>query len=222
LILPAADSHPEELSIAAVFAFENRQLINEKFADFMTNIHYKMLKNGVDIEKFRFFVVALFRPRDCIPPLPTNLTKIFEAITHHGLWDSLHYSPLVRIVREFGAGDPEMKAWIENYKKDVRSYSLLTRIDDHIMSELVTCAATPAAKGAKYDPRYCHPVERITYLGDHILHYFTEVWGMLSGHFLLPDSPPTALLDYVRSGCGVYKEEVAKETTEVSSRYTLL
>ena len=207
--------------MAAVFAFENRQLINEKFADFITKVHFKMLENGVDIEKFRFFVVALFYPGDCIPPLPTDLTKIFEAITYHGLWDSLHYSPLVRIVQEFGAGDPEMKAWIKNYKKDVRSFILLTKMED-IVSEFVTSAETPAAKRAKYDPRYCHPVEWITDFGDHILHYFTEVWRMFSGHFLLPDSPPTALLDYVRSWCGVYKEEVAKETTEVSSRYTLL
>ena len=52
LILPAADSHQEELGTAAVFAFENRQVINEKFAVFLMNVRDKMLKNGVDIEKF--------------------------------------------------------------------------------------------------------------------------------------------------------------------------
>jgi len=197
LILPAADSHQEEQGTAAAFAFENRQIINEKFAVLVMNVLDKMLKNGVDIEKFWLFVVSLFPPGDFIPPLPTNLTEIFEAITHHGLWDSLHYSPLVRIVREFGAGDPEMKAWIENYKKDLRSYALLTKIEDYIVSELVTCAETPAAKEAKYDPRYCRPVEWKTDFDDHTLHYFTEVWE-------------------------INKEEVAKETTEVSSMYTLL
>ena len=258
VILPAANSH-QELGPAAVFAFENRQVINEKFADFLMNVRDKMMKNGVDVEKFWLFVVALFPPGDCIPPLPTNLSKIFEAITHHGLWDSLHYSPLVRIVRNFGGSDPEMKVWIENYKKDLRSYTLLTKIEDYIVSELVTSAEPPPTKKAKYDPRYCCPVEWKTDFDDHSLHYLAEVWEMFSDRFLLPDSPPTALLDRVRIGCVsvvwlvpsylipqllkrvkvdtnffqkhhilkvtvggdvVYEEEVAKETTEVSSMYT--
>jgi len=201
LILPAADSHPEELGIAAVFAFENRQAINEKFAVFLMNVCDKMLKNGVDIKKFRLFVVALFPPGDCIPPLPTDLSKIFEAITHHGLWDSFHYTPLMQIIRNFGAGDPEMKAWIKNYKKDMRSYTLLTKIEDYIVSEIVTFAEPPPAKKAKYDPRYCCPVEWKTEFDDSTLRYLTDVWEMFSDRYLLPDSPPSALLDRVRSGC---------------------
>ena len=132
MILPAADSYQEGLSKAAVFAIENRQAINGKFADLLTNVCSKMLKKGVDIEKFLLFVAALFPPGDCIPSPPTNLTQVFDAITHHGLWDSLHYSPLVRIVRKFGAGDPEMEAWIQDYKKDLRSYTLLTTVEDCI------------------------------------------------------------------------------------------
>ena len=217
-----------------------------------------MLKNGVDIDEFRLFVAALFHPGHCIPSPPTNLTEVFNAITHHGLWDSLHYSPLVRIVRKFGAGDPEMETWIQNYKKDLRSYALLTKVEDCIDSELVTFAEPPPTKKAKYDPRYCRPVEMKTDFDDHSLQYLTEVWEMFSDRYLLPDSPPTALLDRVRRGCVsvvwlvpsylipqllngvqvdtnffrkhcilkvtvgadvVYEEEVAKDTTEVSSMY---
>ena len=215
-----------------------------------------MLKNGVDIEKFRLFVATLFPPGDCIPQLPTSLTAVFEAITHHGLWDSLHYSPLVRIGRNFGAGDSEMEAWIQNYKKDLKSYTLLTTVEDCIESELVASAEPPPAKRAKCDPRCCCPVEWKTDFVDHTLHYLTDVWEMFSDRYLLPDSPPTALLDRVRRGCisvvwlvpsylipqllkivqddttffqkhrilkvtvrgeVVYEEEVAGETTEVSS-----
>jgi len=189
------------MSKAAAFAFENRQAINEKFAVFLTNVCDKMLKNGVDIEKFRLFVVALFPPGDCIPPLPTNLTKIFEAITHHGLWDSLHYSPLVRIVRNFGAGDPEMKAWIQNYKKDLKAYNIVASIEDYIEHNLDTCTDQSRVDCAKYDPRYNCPVEWKTNFVDHSLQFFTDVWEMFSDRYLLPDSPPTALLDRVRKGC---------------------
>ena len=244
------------MSKAVVFAIENRQAINEKFADLLTNVCNKMFKNGVDIKTFRLFVVALFPPGDCIPPLPTNLTEVFDAITHHGLWDSLHYSPLVRLVRKFGTSDPEMEAWIQNYKKDLRSYALLTTVEDCIESELVASAESPPAKRAKYDPRYCCPVEWKTDFVVHTLHYLTDVWEMFSDHYLFPDPPPTALLDRVHRGCisvvwlvpsyliplllkivqvdtiffrnhrilkvtvggeVVYEEEVAGETTEVSS-----
>ena len=179
-----------------------------------------MVENRVDIENFLLFVAALFPPGDCIPPLPTNLTKVFEAITHHGLWDSFHYSPLVRIIRKFGAGDREMEAWIQDYQKDLRSYTLLTTVED---CELVTSAEPPPAERAKYDPRYCRPVEWKTDFDDHTLHYLTDVWELFSDRYLLPDSPPTALLDRIRRGCNrvmgevVYEEEVAGETIEVSS-----
>ena len=95
--LPTADSHQKELSKAAAFTFENRQAINKKFVELLTNVCRRMLQIGVDVEELRLFVVALFPPGDCIPPLPTSVTKVFEAITHHGLWDSLHYSPLVQM-----------------------------------------------------------------------------------------------------------------------------
>ena len=36
---------------------------------------------------------------------------------------------------------------------------------------------------------------------NHSLQYLAEVWEMFSSHYLLPDSPPTTLLDRVRKGC---------------------
>lgn len=124
LILPAADSHQEELSKTAI---ENWQAINKKFECLLTNVCNKMVTNGVNIQEFLLFVTALFHPGDCIPPSPSGFTEVFEAISHHCLWDSFHYTPLVRIVRKFGATDPEMKAWIQVYKRDVKAYTLSNR-----------------------------------------------------------------------------------------------
>lgn len=84
-----------EQSKAAIFAHENRQAIKVRFADFQTKVCDKLLKNGVSIERFRLFVKNQFPPGDCIPPPPASLTEIFEAITHHHLWNYFHYSPLV-------------------------------------------------------------------------------------------------------------------------------
>ena len=198
-----AVSPKENLSKAAVFVTENRQAIKSKFAVFQTNVCEKFEQIGVDIRKFRQYVAIQFSPGDCIPSSPTSLMEIFDAITHHELWDYFHYSPLVRIIQKFGAGDPEMKAWIKEYRKDLRSYKLVTTVADCIESECDPSAARSSPEKAKDDPRYFTPVEWKT---DHefvkySLQYLTDVWEMFSSHYLLPDSPPTALLDRVRKGC---------------------
>ena len=189
------------LSKSAAFAIENRLAINGKFGHLLMKVCDKMIKNGVNIKEFRFFVVALFPPGDCIPQFPADLTEVFEAITHHGLWDSIHYSPLVRIIRMFGAGDPEMEAWIREYRKDLRAYTIVTTIEDCIEYHLDTSTGQSQVDSAKYDPRYNCPVDWKTDYVDHSLQHLTDVWEMFSEQYLVPDSPPTALLDRVRKGC---------------------
>ena len=196
----AVASGHQELSKAAVFAHENRQAIMDRFADFQKNVCSKLLKNGVDTEEFRLYVISRFPPGECIPPPPANLMEVFKAITYHGLWDCYHYSPLVQIAKRFGAGDAEIEGWIQTYKKDMKAYSIVAKLEDYIESDL-DVTAPPAAKRAKYDPRYFTPVEWKTEFIDHSLQYLTEVWELFSSHYLMPDSPPTALLDSVREGC---------------------
>ena len=198
LLSTAATTH--ELSKAVVFARENRQAITAKFAAFQTKVCNKLFKNGVNTKDFRLFVRNQFPPGDCIPRSPTSLTEVFEAITHHRLWDFFHYSPLVQIVQTFGANDPEMECWVQTYQKDLKSYQLVTTVEDYIDAHF-DVADLPPASCAKYDPRYYTPVEWKTEFMDHSLHYLTEVWKLFSSHYLVPDSPPTALLERVHRGC---------------------
>ena len=188
-------------SKAAVFARENRQAIMDKFADFQRKVCSKLVKNGVDAEEVRLFVTNQFPPGDCIPPPPANLTEMFKAITQHGLWDYFHYSPLVRITKAFAAGDHEMEGWVQTYKQDLKAHSLVTTVEDYIEADL-DIVDSPPTKRAKYDPHYCTPVEwKMNFPVNHSLQYVTEVWELFSSHYLVPDSPPTALLDRVRRGC---------------------
>ena len=160
----------------------------------------KLFKNGVNIKQFRMFVKNQFPPGDCIPPPPASFTEIFEAITSNGLWDYLHYSPLVHIVQQFGADDPEMKSWVQTYKQDLKAYSFVTTLEDFIDAD-TDIADPPPAKRAKHDPHYYCPVEWKTNFVDHTLQYLTEVWELFSFRYLVPDSPPTALLERVCKGC---------------------
>ena len=189
-----------ELSMATIFARENQEAIAAKFADFQTKVCDKLSKKGVDIEQFLLFVKNQFPPGDCIPPHPARLTEIFQAITHHRLWDCLHYSPLVRIAEKFGEDDSEMKGWVQTYKNDLKAYRLLTTVEDYIEAHL-DVADTPPVKRAKYDPHYYQPVEWKTKFMDHSLQYLADVWEKFSALYLIPDSPPTAMLDRVREGC---------------------
>ena len=188
-----------EQSKAAVFARENRQAIKARFADFQIKVCKKLLENEVSIEQFRLFVKSQFPP-SCIPPPPASLTEIFEAITDHGLWDYFHYSPLVRIAKEFGAGDHEIEGWVQTYKKDLKAYQIVAKVEDSIETDLDT-TDPPQAKRAKYDPRYYQPVEWKTNFVDRSLQHLADVWEMFSSHYLIPDSPPTAMIDRVRRGC---------------------
>ena len=199
--LSAADSHRGERDRAAVFASENRQAINGKFATFVKDVCKKLATAGVDLREFRVFVANLFPPGNVIPQFPTDLTEVFEAITHHGLWDCLHYSPLVQIVQNFGASDPEMKAWIMKYKKDLKAYTIVAKIEDHIDFDLDTCIDQSRVSIAKNNPESNCPVEWKTDFIDHSLQHLIDVWEIFSVQYLVPDSPPTALLDRVRTGC---------------------
>ena len=194
----AATTH--ELSKAVVFAHENRQAITAKFADFQTKVCNKLFKTGVDTKEFRLFVRNQFPPGNCIPPPPAGLMEVFEAITQHGLWDYFHYSPLVQIAKKFGADDPEIEGWVQTYMKDLKAYNLVTTVEEYIETDL-EIADLPPAKRARYDPRYYTPVEWKTKFMDHSLQYLTEVWELFSSHYLVPDCPPTTLLDRVRRGC---------------------
>jgi len=188
-----------EVSKAVVFSHENQQAIMDKFADFQTRVCDKLVKNGVDTQQVRLFVMNQFPPGDCIPPPLASLTEIFEAITHHRLWNFFHYSPLVRIAKRFGANDDEVEGWVNTYKQDLKAYFLVAKVEDYIEADLDN-ADTPA-NSAKYDIRYYTPVEWKTKFVDHSLQYLAEVWELFSSHYLVPDSPPTALLEHIRRGC---------------------
>ena len=188
----------QELSKPAFFASENHQTILGKFADFQTNVCNKLFTNGVDAEQVRLYVESRFSPIDCIPPPPADLKDIFGAITRHRLWDYFHCSPLIQIAEKFGANDSEIKVWVQTYKKDLKAYSMVAKVKDYIEEDLLV-ADTPPIKRAKYENH--SPVEWKTKFLDHSLQYLTDVWESFSYHYLVPDSPPTALLDRVRRGC---------------------
>ena len=144
-----------------------------------------MTQNGVDVEDFRFFAITSFPPGDVIPLPPTSSSDIFTAITHHHLWDYIHYSPLERIVNKFGADDPEMVRWVQSYKEDFSSYISTIQIQDYIDPNPTTRCSL----------HYCCPVEWKITFANNTLQYLYDVWGKFSAQYLEPDPPSTSLLE---------------------------
>ena len=66
------------------------------------------------------------------------------------MWDYFHYSTLVRTVRRIGANDTEMESWVQYYMKDLKSFFLVTEVEEFIDADLIT-DDLPPAKRAKYD-----------------------------------------------------------------------
>ena len=85
---------------------------------------------------------------------------------------------------------------MQTYKQDLKAYQLVTTVEDYI-----DITDTTLANRARCDPRYYTPVEWKTNFIDHSLQYLAEVCELFSSHYLMPDSPPTALLERVRRGC---------------------
>jgi len=85
----------------------------------------------------------------------------------------------------------------------VKAYAIVASIEEYVESNLATwqCTDQSEVDKAKHDPCYNCPVEWKTHFLDHSLQHLTDVWEMFSNHYLVPDSPPTALLDRVRKGC---------------------
>ena len=111
----------------------------------------RLSKKRVSNRQFRLFLKNQFPPGEFIPPPPASLTEIFEAITSHGLWDFLHYSPLVHIIQKFGGNDLEMEGWMQNYSKDLKEFSVVTTVEEYSEADLKNVANPSLAKRTKYD-----------------------------------------------------------------------
>ena len=205
----AATSGHQELSKATAFVHANHQTIRNKFADFQAKVCNKLLKKGVNSEIFQLFVISQFPPGKCILQSSASLTNMFEAITHQGLWDYFHYSPLVQIVKKFCANDHEMQSCVQTYKEDLKSFSIVTTVEAYIEADLDV--ADPPENRTKYNPLYYRPVGWGSEHIHHTLQYLDDVWELFSdGQYLVPDSPPTVIRDRICKSLGIHYEEITE------------
>ena len=69
------------------------------------------------------FVKKLFKPS-------ANISEMFETLTMEGTWGFMNYYLLESIIKQYG--DDRTKEMMEQYKRDLTGYLLVTKIQDHL------------------------------------------------------------------------------------------
>ena len=180
---------------------QNLIKIQQSFAKLLKAVAENLKSKELDLEVFRFFVVALFPPGRCIPQ-SSKVVEIFEAVTTNGLWSYWHYTPVEKIVAEYAPNDDEMKGLLDKYKKELSGYKVMTKIADVIELYKIDEFADPSRRlTVAYDPAYLQrlSLKLKTRVTDKSLEYVDELWISLAEYFLLPSL--SVLLENIRSGC---------------------
>ena len=180
--------------------------IKQSFASLLKNVAVKFKsKQELDLEVFRFFIVNLFPPGECIPQ-SSNVVTIFEAVSRNGLWSYWHYTPVEKIVKEYAPEDDEMKGWLVNYKRELCGFKATTKIADAIEvygSNIEEFEEGDRSKSIvlSHDQNYLRKlsVKLKTPVTEKTLEYVDDLWLSLAEYFLLPAL--SALLDNIKRGC---------------------
>lgn len=180
---------------------QNLIKIQQSFAKLLKAVAENLKSKELDLEVFRFFVVALFPPGRCIPQ-SSKVVEIFEAVTANELWSYWHYTPVEKIVAEYAPNDDEMKSLLDKYKKELSGYKAMTKIADVIKLYKIDEFADPSRRlTVAHDPAYLQrlSLKLKTRVTDKSLEYVDELWVSLAEYFLLPSL--SVLLENIRSGC---------------------
>jgi len=134
--------------------------------------------------------------RKLLKPSAT-ISEMFETLTVEGAWDYLNYYPLECIIEKFG--NESTKKRMEQYKRDLTGYTLMTAIKDHLDAvdmEHPTHRILPIPQEKLFFILSCKVKANIT---NHSLRYVRDVWRSLAERFQLP--MPALLLHKIAKGC---------------------
>ena len=191
------DIQEENVQIAQ----RNKQAIDVKFATLLMKTCRKLGGRQINMEDLHVFLTPFGK---CIPK-SSSIHEIFEAITHHKLWDYWNYYLLEGIVQAFAADDQEITSWIETYRQDLQSYKVMTKLIDHIATAdfvpTVGESLSDEERPARYDKQYYQELslKLETNFTDHSLKYIDELWAKFANLYGIP--PRVVLLDRIHKGC---------------------
>jgi len=195
--------------VADAVARRNLIVIRGKWGDLVAHtdevLQEKLGKNEITNNRFRHVLGNLYScegkmngnqfVRELLRTSAT-ISEMFETLTVEGAWDFLNYYPLECIIEKFG--NDSTRKMMEQYKRDLTGYTLMTAIKDHLDAigmRHPTCRI-PMSQEYLFFRLSCKVKAKIT---NHSLQYVRDVWVSLAERFSLPML--TLLLHKIAKGC---------------------
>ena len=152
------------------------------------------------LRNFSVYMTTLFPPQECIPKT-TDVSRIFTAITHNGLWDYLNYLPLERVASMYGGNDPDLKTKLEAYSHKLSGFKARTTVEDCMSSSPVTVTCDRFSSTLpRYDQHFRSELA-VKFQVPNLPQSLSDTdgaWKSLSTNFRLP--PSSAILDKTVEG----------------------
>ena len=175
--------------------------IRSRFATLLISVREALKANHYPTGDVRSILVGMFVGSDDYIPR-TNLEEIFDAATHHRLWDYLHHSPVENLLRRCL---PDHISLIREYKEHLSGYCTTTKLINYIK---YTNIGPQSQQGhsklplSTYTREQCLKITVTLGLTRNItelsLQYVQDLWERFAEEFNIPFL--TAVIDSILSG----------------------
>ena len=149
----------------------------------------KLDSKEITSNRFRLFLGSLYScegkmngnqfVRKLLKP-SANISEMFEMLTVEGVWDFMNYYLLESIIEEYG--DDRTKEMMEQYKRDLTGYMLVTKIKDHLDAVDLEHSTIPQEELFSLLTTKTDGVN----ITNHALKYVKDLWESLRKQFSLP------------------------------------
>ena len=178
----------------------NEEDIKSRFATLLISVRSALEANHYPTNDVRSILVGMFAESDDYIPRTNRLEEIFDAATHHRLWDYLHHSPVESLLRRCL---PDHISLIREYKEHLSGYCTTTKLIDYIKyTNMDPQQGQNRLPLGSYTREQCQKITVTLGLTRNItelsLQYVQDLWEQFAEEFDIPFL--TAVIDSVLSG----------------------
>ena len=206
VVVPHKTAVPGEVTESAsnrTMFRSNLEDIRSRFSALLIDVRLALESNHIATSNVRTILVGMFPKCDKYIP-KTNLEEIFDAATHHELWNYEHHSPVEKLVCRLLPDADHIISLIRKYKQHLSGFYAATKLIDYIQyksidhqqgcNELTLKSYTEEQRRKLMVTLDIEP-RNITELS---LKYVQDLWEQFTEEFKIPSL--TAVLDSILSG----------------------
>ena len=176
--------------------------IRDRFSNLVMTVGSALSETNTSVETIHQYLVQLLQ---CDIPKTDNFVDMLNAVTTRKLWDSLHYSPLEKLIYRFL---PSQAVLMTEYRDVLSGFYTTTKLLDYIYSEKFSDVdddepkKLPLATYINEKKYYCKLTTTLKMgrkkISELSLKYVEDIWIKFVRNFDLPFL--TALLHHIATG----------------------